>query len=52
MVINGGSISAEHGIGQLKRPFMAFGKGYEIEIAKRLKEVFDPRRILSPYKML
>uniref|UniRef100_A0A914ZHZ0 D-2-hydroxyglutarate dehydrogenase, mitochondrial n=1 Tax=Parascaris univalens TaxID=6257 RepID=A0A914ZHZ0_PARUN len=52
VVINGGSISAEHGIGQLKRPFMAFGKGHEIEIAKRLKEVFDPRRILSPYKML
>ncbi|VDM38457.1 unnamed protein product [Toxocara canis] len=51
VVTHDGSISAEHGIGQLKKPFMAFGKGVEIEIAKRLKKVFDPSHILSPYKM-
>ncbi|VDK56582.1 unnamed protein product [Gongylonema pulchrum] len=48
---HGGSISAEHGVGQAHRPYSNLGKGYQTEVAKQLKNVFDPRRILSPYKM-
>lgn len=49
---HGGSISAEHGVGQERRPYAGMGKGYDLELAKCLKKVFDPRGILSPYKMI
>ncbi|MFH4978964.1 hypothetical protein AB6A40_005673 [Gnathostoma spinigerum] len=47
---HGGSISAEHGIGLLKKPYMK--KDADYEVMKLLKNTFDPRHILSPYKML
>lgn len=44
----GGSISAEHGIGQLKRQFLTFSKTEsEIEIMKSIKASFDPANILN-----
>ncbi|CAJ0564874.1 unnamed protein product, partial [Mesorhabditis spiculigera] len=53
VVKHGGSISAEHGIGQLKRPYASFGKPPgERELVKALKAVFDPRSILNPYKFI
>ncbi|GMR36952.1 hypothetical protein PMAYCL1PPCAC_07147 [Pristionchus mayeri] len=53
VVSHGGSISAEHGIGQLKRDYRSLGKSEEeISLIRSLKGVFDPHRILCPYKMI
>uniref|UniRef100_F1L4I4 D-2-hydroxyglutarate dehydrogenase, mitochondrial n=1 Tax=Ascaris suum TaxID=6253 RepID=F1L4I4_ASCSU len=51
-VEHGGSISAEHGIGQERRTYAKIGKGYEVDLARQLKKQFDPKCILSPYKMI
>lgn len=48
-----GSISAEHGIGQLKRDELATIKqGIEIELMQRIKRSFDPNGIMNPGKVL
>jgi FAD/FMN-containing dehydrogenase len=49
----GGSISAEHGIGQLKREALVRFKGpVEIALMKKLKAALDPNGILNPGKLL
>lgn len=49
----GGSISAEHGIGQLKRPFLAYSRSpEEIALMRAVKTALDPKGILSPGKVL
>jgi FAD/FMN-containing dehydrogenase len=49
----GGSISAEHGIGVLKRNDMAKIKTpLELQMMRGLKSLFDPNGILSPGRML
>ena len=49
----GGSISAEHGIGQNKAARMATLKSpVEMELMKDLKRLFDPLGILNPGKVL
>ena len=48
-----GSISAEHGIGQLKRQDLRrYSSGIEIELMEKIKRVFDPRGLMNPGKML
>ena len=48
-----GSISAEHGIGQQKAPFLEYSKSQPmIDYMKRIKSVFDPNQIMNPYKVL
>ena len=48
-----GSISAEHGIGQLKREELAaVRQPIEIDLMKRIKKAFDPAGIMNPGKML
>jgi len=49
----GGSISAEHGIGRLKREeFARTAAPLEIEIMRRLKAALDPHGIMNPGKLL
>lgn len=48
----GGSVSAEHGVGLSKKPFLHFTRSpAEIEIMKQIKKVFDPDLILNPGKI-
>ncbi len=49
----GGSISAEHGIGRMKRDLMPGIKSdVELSLMRDLKRMFDPRGILNPGKLL
>jgi FAD/FMN-containing dehydrogenase len=48
-----GSISAEHGIGRLKRDLLPHAKEpVELELMGKIKAVFDPNGILNPGKLL
>ncbi len=48
-----GAISGEHGIGLAKTPFMALQHGAaELAVMRRVKEAFDPNKILNPGKLL
>jgi FAD/FMN-containing dehydrogenase len=47
-----GSISAEHGIGLLKRPFLHYTRtADEIALMQQMKALFDPKGILNPGKV-
>ena len=49
----GGSISAEHGVGQLKRDEIAATKSpVEMELMRSLKHALDPKGILNPGKVV
>ncbi len=49
----GGSISAEHGIGRMKRHWLKKVKSpTEIALMRQLKQTFDPRGILNPGKLI
>ena len=48
----GGTLSGEHGVGMLKRPYITRALGpVSIEIQKRIKQVLDPLNILNPGKI-
>jgi FAD/FMN-containing dehydrogenase len=48
-----GSISAEHGIGQLRRDELRHYKSpLEMELMLRIKRAFDPNHIMNPGKLL
>ena len=45
----GGTITGEHGVGRLKRPWLADHLGPEVmELNRRIKEALDPDDILNP----
>lgn len=47
-----GSISAEHGIGLLKKPYLTFNRTpAEIDIMRQIKRIFDPAGIMNPGKV-
>ena len=49
----GGTLSGEHGIGLVQRPYMdiAFSQ-VQLDLMRRVKEAFDPLGILNPGKVL
>ncbi|MCZ6852564.1 MAG: FAD-binding oxidoreductase [Gammaproteobacteria bacterium] len=48
-----GSISAEHGVGLLKKEFLEYSRSpAELTIMRALKSVLDPNRIMNPGKLL
>jgi FAD/FMN-containing dehydrogenase len=50
---HGGSISAEHGIGQLKRDELTrYKSAVELDLMRRLKAALDPANLLNPGKVL
>lgn len=50
---NFGSVSAEHGLGQLKKDYVEFCKTpAHLSTLYNLKKLFDPNEILNPYKIL
>jgi len=53
VLAHGGSISAEHGIGRMKRHKMATIKSdVELQMMLSIKQMFDPLGILNPGKLL
>ncbi len=47
-----GTISAEHGVGLLKKPYLQYScSKEELAIMKSLKKIFDPDNILNPGKI-
>jgi len=49
----GGSVSAEHGIGLMKRGQLHFSRSdEEIASLKSIKAIFDPDGIMNPGKLL
>ena len=50
---HGGSISAEHGIGQLKREALLHYKpDVAIDLMRRIKQALDPHNLMNPGKVL
>lgn len=50
---HGGSVSAEHGVGLLKRDHLGYSRSPEDQALMRgIRQVFDPRGILNPGKLL
>lgn len=46
---HGGSISAEHGIGQRKKSFFhEYGSSVELQLMRRVKSMFDPHNLMNP----
>jgi FAD/FMN-containing dehydrogenase len=49
----GGSISAEHGIGQLKRAVLPeFKSTLELKLMRQIKQALDPHGLMNPGKLL
>ncbi|MEC8529218.1 MAG: FAD-binding oxidoreductase [Pseudomonadota bacterium] len=48
----GGSVSAEHGVGTLKAPYLGYSKSdSEIDAMRAIKAIFDPDGIVNPGKV-
>ena len=48
----GGSVSAEHGVGLLKKEYLQYSRSpLEIDIMKQIKLAFDPHGIMNPGKI-
>lgn len=48
----GGTITGEHGVGEMKSPYLAWKIGEEgLNLMKNIKKAFDPNNIMNPGKM-
>ncbi|KAL5117469.1 D-lactate ferricytochrome c oxidoreductase [Pleosporales sp. CAS-2024a] len=48
-----GSISAEHGLGVTKKPYVGYSKSETmIRLMKQIKDLYDPNGIMNPYKYI
>tara|TARA_B110000503_G_scaffold3357_2_gene4435 strand:- start:6600 stop:7115 length:516 start_codon:yes stop_codon:yes gene_type:complete len=48
----GGSISAEHGVGLLKKDYLHYSRSeLEVSIMRQIKKAFDPHSIMNPGKI-
>jgi glycolate oxidase len=48
----GGTITGEHGIGATRRKYLPLAlDAVQIEIQRRIRDVFDPNHILNPNKV-
>lgn len=48
----GGTISGEHGIGLVQRPFMDIAfSDIQLDLMRAIKQVFDPKNLLNPGKI-
>ena len=53
LAARGGSVSAEHGIGLEKRPWLALSRSdTELALMRRIKAALDPKGILNPGRVL
>lgn len=53
VVSRGGSISAEHGVGQHKRDYLSLQRPEAVlGVMGKVKEMLDPRGIMNPFKVL
>lgn len=53
VIKHGGSISAEHGIGQLKRhAFLEYKDPLALKLMRQIKQALDPHGIMNPGKVL
>lgn len=49
----GGTITAEHGVGSIKAPYLRLMRdGVQVALMRRIKQAFDPKGILNPGKWL
>lgn len=49
---HGGSISAEHGVGLVKKPYLEYTRDpVEVTCMRAIKQVFDPNHIMNPGKI-
>jgi len=50
---NSGSISAEHGLGLMKAPYIRYSRDETaIDMMKQIKQMFDPKGLLNPGKYI
>jgi len=50
--VYGGSISAEHGIGLVKKPYLSSTRSAaEIEVMRGIRRVLDPDGLMNPGKL-
>jgi FAD/FMN-containing dehydrogenase len=48
-----GSVSAEHGIGKMKRGYLKHSRNeVELQLMRQLKNTFDPLGILNPNRVI
>ena len=50
--VMGGTVSAEHGIGLIKKPFLSYTRSpEELALMRRIKTLLDPHNVLNPGKV-